>query len=144
MEFDQSSMIKTVTSIGPTDGQITGNGTVNGAVVDVNQNERFESLTYEVHAGTITDGSHALLLEESDTGAFGGEETVVAADDLIGGVLPGPLTSSESDTVVRLGVIAKKQFQRLSVVSTGVTTGGAVFAGVILGHPHQAPVAAQP
>lgn len=139
MEFDQSSMIKAAIVIGPTAGAAAGASTV-GAVIDTNQNERFEALTYILQAGTITTGSFAIVLEESDTGAFAGEETTVPADAVIGTTPTWAVT--DDDTIVRVGIIAKKRYQRLTL--TGASTPNGDFSAVaVLGHSHVAPVADQ-
>ncbi len=140
MEFDQSSMVKVVSVITPTDGAAAG-ATVVGAVIDVNQDERFEALTYLIHAGTITTGDFTVLLEESDTGAFGGEETTVPLDEVVNGVLPD-FAVTDDDTVARVGLFAKKQHQRLTLVGSNTPVGD-FSVEAVLGHPHVAPVAAQ-
>ena len=61
--------------------------------------------------------------------------------DLVLGVLTG-FVAADDDAAFRVGSIGKKQFQRLSIVSTGTTTGGTKFSSVaILGHPKVAPTA---
>jgi hypothetical protein len=139
MEFDQVSKIKVKTVIGPTDGNAAGASTV-GAIIDTNENERFESLTYVIESGTITTGSFTVTLEESDAVTFGGEETAVAAADVIGTIPTFAVT--DDDTITRIGVIAKKRYQRLTLTGTSTPVGDFTVMA-ILGHPKVAPVAAQ-
>ena len=114
--------------------------TTDGASVDCKD---FNSLTWIIESGVITDGDYQVLLEESDTDFSG--ETVVDDDHIIDGVIADFDFAAAADdgVVVRIGVIAKKRFQRCSLVSTGTTTGG-LFSWVgVLGHPKSAPPAAQ-
>lgn len=78
-------------------------------------------------AGGITDGSHAVTLEESDTGTGGW--TAIPAARVEGGALP-TLTSAGANTVQNRGFNAVKGFVRGVVTVTGATTGGAV--GVVI------------
>ena len=98
----------------------------------------FESLEFTMFTGVYTTGTFDVELQESDTGAFGGEENVVVADDLIG----TPTQLASANALTRIGYIGKKQFCRLSVVgaSTPVATLGAV---AVLGRPRSMPVADQ-
>ena len=78
-------------------------------------------------------------MEESDEVTFSGEETVVPTDKVIGSLVGFALT--DDDITMRGGSVGKKRVQRLSLVSTGTSTGGTFGAAVILGTPHSAPVA---
>jgi len=138
-EYDQSSNIKAVSVITPTDGAAAGASVV-GSIIDTHQDEQFGSLTYVIHAGTITTGDFTLVLEESDVVTFGGEETVVPAADLVGASPVWAVT--DDDKVARVGVVGKKRYQRLELV--GANTPVADFSAVaILGHSKTEPVAAQ-
>ncbi len=134
MEKDLHSHVKTLIALAVQD--ITTNTTTVGAVIDT---LGFESLEFSIQSGTITDGAYAFLLEEADVVGFTGS-TVVPTDNILG-VLTG-FVAADDDAVFRVGSIGKKQFQRLSIVSTGTSTGGTNFAAqAILGHPKTAPVA---
>jgi len=134
MEKDLHSNVKT--SIALAVQNITTNTTTVGAVIDT---LGFESLEFSIQSGTITDGTYALLLEEADVVGFTGSTVVPTANIL--GVLTG-FVAADDDSVLRVGSIGKKQFQRLSIVSAGTTTGGTNFsAQAILGNPKTAPSA---
>lgn len=101
----------------------------------------FESLVYALASGTITaSGAPVVILEESDTGAFGGEESVVPAANILNPTLA--FADGDDDHVWRIGVNAKKRYQRLTIDSDA-TTNGVFFAIAVLGHPKHAPVASQ-
>jgi len=113
---------------------ITTNTTTVGAIIDT---AGFESLEYLITSGTITDGVYALLLEEGDDSGLSDAADVPAANIL--GSLTG-FVAADDDTVKRVGSIGKKRYQRLSIVSTGTTTGGTNFTGLaVKGNPHSAP-----
>ena len=99
----------------------------------------FESIEFVIQSGTITDGAYALVLEQGDDSGLS-DAAVVPSDEVLG-VLTG-FVAADDDTAKRVGSIGKKQFQRLSIVSTGTSTGGTKFSSVaILGHPKTAPTA---
>lgn len=135
MEKDLHSGIKTLIALDV--GNITTDTTTDGNVIDT---VGFEGLEYSIQSGTITDGTYALLLEESDVVTFGGEETVVPAANILG-VLTG-FVAANDDVTLRVGSIGKKRFQRLAIVSASTSTGGTNFtAQAILGFPKSGPVA---
>ena len=134
MENDLHHNVKTSIALAVQD--ITTNTTTVGAVIDT---IGFESCEFSIQSGTITDGTYVLLLEEADVVGFTGSSVVPAAETL--GVLTG-FAAADDDVTLRVGSIGKKQFQRLSIVSAGTTTGGTYFtAQAILGHPKTGPVA---
>jgi hypothetical protein len=119
---------------------ISSDTTTDGATVDT---KNFSSLTWVIEAGVITDGDYQVLLEESDTDFTG--ETTVADADIIGGVIADWDFAFAADdaTIVRIGVIAKKRFQRCSLVSTGTTSGGVFSWHGVQGHSRSEPAAEQ-
>jgi len=136
MEYDGHSRTKVFLASAMFD--ITGDVKTLGNVIDT---AGFESLEFAFFTGSPVPGSHSIELDESDTGAFAGEENVVAADDLIG--TSTPLTAI--DDITRIGYGGKKQFCRLNVVSTGISGGPipTLAAIAILGRPRSMPVADQ-
>ena len=115
---------------------INSNTTTVGEIID---SLGFEALEFFVSMATITDGVYALLLEEGDDSGLA-DATAVSADETLG-VLTG-FVAADDDSVKRVGSIGKKRYQRLSVVSTGVTTGVSIASALaVLGHPKTAPVA---
>lgn len=111
------------------------NGTVNGAAVSVVAYGS-DSAVVVVATGTITDGSHAVSIEESDTGT--GSWTAVPAGRLTG--TAPTITATDDDAQFEVGVLTSKAFLRVVVVTTGATTGGAVAAVVVIGEPGSTPV----
>lgn len=111
--------------------------TVAGAGVDL---KGFDSAAAVVHFGAITDGGWTPSLTESDTGAFGGEETAVAAADLVGAFTEA--VAANDDTVQTVGYIGTKRHIQVVVTESTASTTGAIFsANVVRGHPHLAPTA---
>lgn len=113
------------------------NGTVNGTTVDLHENkDASRSAMLIVHTGTITDGSHAVILQESDDNSAWG--TVAAAD--LQGSAP-TVTSTDDDTLFELGYKGSKRYLRASVTTSGATTGGTLGATIVRAFPRRTPIA---
>ena len=135
MEHSLHSDIKLVHCIAP--AALVAN--TNGAAIDC---AGHESLEFAFNVGTaMVGGGFAGTLQESDTGAFGGEETTVAAEHILGG-LP-TISIGDANKVFRCGYIGKKRYVRPVLTETGTISGGVVGCMAILGHPKNAPVADQ-
>jgi len=113
---------------------IGANTTTNGVTIDT---RGYEALEFVLKSGSLTDGTFTTLLEESDNANFSNSVVLPDSDRL--GVLP-VFSSSEPATAKRVGSIGKKRYQRLSVVTTGVTTGGTFTALAVLAFPRTAPI----
>ena len=114
---------------------ITSDTTTIGNIIDV---KGFESFEYLIHSREITDGAYTLKVEDGDDSGL--SDAADVASELVLGALTG-FIAADDNAVKRVGVISKKQFQRLSLVSTGTTSGGDSFGAiVVLGHPKHAPV----
>lgn len=115
----------------PSIAVVTGNGTTNGTSIDTANNEL--GLMFAVGAFNYTDGTYNFVLEESDTGAFAGEETAVPVESLIGTLAGLALTAASITGVAQptIGVFSNLRFVRLNTVATGVTTGADVITSVI-------------
>jgi hypothetical protein len=113
------------------------NGTVNGTTVDLNENkDGSRSAMLVVVVGTITDGSHAITLQESDDGSAW---STVAATDLQGSA---PTIAATDDDVVReLGYTGSKRYLRPVAVTSGATTGGTFGAVIVRGFTRRTPIA---
>ena len=115
------------------------NGTVNGTSVDKSDPsggvDGFTSALVVVVAGTITDGTHTVVVQDSDDGS---SFAAAAAGDIRGG--PVALVAANSNTVAELGYDGPKRYVRASVTVAGATTGGSVGAVVLLGGETARPV----
>ncbi|MBC3889508.1 hypothetical protein GH810_14435 [Acetobacterium paludosum] len=119
---------------------ITTNTTVNGEIIDT---AGFNSLTFIVKAGTITDGDYAVSLMEGDNAALT-DAALVADADLLGLEAGASFTADTDDNkTTRIGYRGNKRYVRLSITTTNVTTGGAISAVAILGNPQFAPTGSQ-
>ena len=111
---------------------IGSNTTTTGATIDMNDVNGFESLEVVVVVSSHTDGDFALSYDESDNGS---SWAAAAADDVLGA------SSLVADGTGRLGYVGKKQFARLSIVSTSVTTGATLAAVAVRGDARHNPTA---
>lgn len=114
---------------------VRSNGTVNGAAVNLGAYGS-ESAIVAINTGTITDGSHAVSVQDSDDGSTGWAN--VAAGRLT--AIPPTITSADSNTLFEIGVVLAKGYIRVVIVTTGATTGGAISATVVAGEPGSTPV----
>lgn len=117
------------------------NGTVNGVGVDrqlsgaSGSNEWHESASVVINTGTITDGSHAISIEDSpDNSAW----TAVAAGFLQGAA--PTIVAADDDKVFEVGYIGNQRYVRAVAVTSGATTGGIFGAVVLLGFPTKPPI----
>ena len=108
------------------------NGTVNGSAVDrTDPTGGVDSTTVAmvvVFTGAITDGSHAVAVQDSDDGS---SWSAAAAGDLQGTV--PTITATDDDRVFEIGYMGARRYLRVVIVTTGATTGGIFGAVVLLG-----------
>lgn len=114
----------------------SANAAVNGVAVDRVVNGGMQDAVAVISTGTITDGSHAVSIEDSDDGSTGW--TAVSAAQLQGSLPTVVLT--DDDTVFELGIRSTRRYVRVTVTTSGATTGGIFGAAIILGAPRFAPV----
>ena len=88
-----------------------------------------------VMTGTVTDGSHAVTLQDSDDGTSWG----TAAAEYVQGTSP-TITSANSNAVYELGYMGPKRYLRVSVTGTGATVGAVYGAVILLGGAGRNPV----
>lgn len=115
----------------------TANATVNGTTVDTGLfGNDFKVVLFAIQAGAITDGSHAFAVQDSADGS-----SWAAADSvLVQGSAP-TLVAASDDAVHYLGyIVANRQYVRLTVTTSGSTSGGVFGAVAVLGQPSSTPV----
>lgn len=129
---DLKNDIAAVVALNPTD--ISTNTTTDGNSIDM---QGYDSLTFLLSAGTVTDGTYTPIIEESDTGDFSGEETAVADADLIGTEANMAFSAADDNAVKTLGYTGSKRYVRFTLVSASTSTGVANIGCIALkGHPH--------
>jgi hypothetical protein len=111
---------------------ISSNTTTDGAAIDT---KGYQSVTFVLQSATLTDGTYTPVIEESDTGAFAGEENAVADADLLGTEAAAAFAAADDNEVRRIGYVGNKRYVRLTLVSASTSTGGTLGAVAILGHP---------
>lgn len=131
--YDQKTELKTQPALNPS--AIASNTTTVGTAVNT---LTFEAVTFSIQSGTITDGVYTPVVEDSSDNVT---YAPVADDFLIGTEAEAAFVAADDNVCKRIGYVGKKQYARLSIVSTGVTTGGALSAQAILGEPFVGPVA---
>ena len=112
-------------------------GTTNGVAIDLAQGgNNFRDVLFAIHSGTLTDGSYAVTVEESDSSGSG--YAAVDSSRVLGSL---PTFASTDDNVWNsFGVRPTKRYVRVVVTATSATTGGVLAATAVLGsgsnNPH--------
>jgi hypothetical protein len=132
---DLHSRIKAVPAVNAVTS--AGNAAQTAVTVDLQQGGVLaQSCEFIVNYGAKTDGAVAAVLNESDTGVFGGEETPVAAGDLLG-TLAGIGAAdgiAAANTVAKLGYRGSKRYLQL-ILTTSSNAGSCPLAAVaVLSH----------
>lgn len=113
-------------------------GTTNGTAVDCGVfSNNFRDVTFAITSGTLTDGSYAVTVEESD--ASGSGYAAVESSRVLGSLPTFALT--DDNVLNSFGVRPTKRYVRLVVTATGATTGGVLVATAVLGNGGNNPVA---
>jgi hypothetical protein len=103
--------------------------TVNGASVDTAGAKNFFRVgMVVVLAGAVTDGTHTIAIEDSDTGSGGWAP--IAAGNLEG--TPPAITSAQANTTARVAFSGHRRYVRVSVTTASATVGGTVGAVILL------------
>lgn len=134
--FDIRSKLRVLLSF---DNVITTNGVTQPDIFDTADSELGFSLTVyaEQNSGPI-DGDHAISFEQSDTGAFAGEETVVPQENLIGDNMF--FDSSSVDFVTQSqGVFSNFRFIRPVATTTNIGANGVTLVGLVTEGVEQKP-----
>jgi len=134
VEYDLHHSIKQAVAL---DFQtISTDTTTAGNIIDT---AGFESLEFIVGTGTVTDGDYAFKIEDGDDDGLSDNDDVDST--LILGVLTGFTADADDDKALRVGVLSKKRYVRLSIVSTNTSSGAEIFAVAVLGHAKSQPTA---
>ncbi|WP_392967178.1 hypothetical protein [Streptomyces sp. LN245] len=108
----------------------------NGTGVDrVGGGAMYQDAAIIVHTGTITDGTHAIDVQESDDNTT---FTSVAAAELQG--TEPSIGAADDNKMYVVGYKGTKRYLRAVVTASGTTSGGIYGASVLLANPRNAPV----
>lgn len=114
----------------------TRTASANGTGVDRYLNGAgYQDALIIVHTGTITDGTHAIDVQESDDNTT---FTSVAASELQG--TEPSIVAADDDKMFVVGYKGTKRYIRVAVTASGTTSGGTYGASVLLANPRVAPV----
>ncbi|MER7967677.1 hypothetical protein ABTX35_01440 [Streptomyces sp. NPDC096080] len=95
----------------------------------------FQDAAIIVHTGTITDGTHAIDVQESDDNSTWAS---VAAAELQG--TEPSIGAPDDNKMYVVGYKGTKRYLRASVTASSTTSGGIYGASVLLANPRNAPV----
>jgi hypothetical protein len=135
--FDIHSTIST--SIALANATISTNTTTAGAIIDT---QGFEALEFVISTGTIADGSYALKVETGSASNLSDAVDITASTTQVVIGNKAAIVAADDNISRRIGVVEFNRYVRLSLVSTGVTTGGTNFSAVaIKAHAKSVPTA---
>ncbi len=128
--FDIRSNLRVLLSF---DDVITVNGVLNSLIVDTSDGELGYMLAIyaEQTSGNPIDGDYAISFEQSDTGAFAGEETVVPQQNLIGDNIFFDSSSVDFETKSQ-GVFSNLKFLRAVATTTNIGPNGVTLVGIVV------------
>jgi len=107
---------------------IASDTTTVGAIIDTAHYEL--GFSAFISAPVWTDGTYTLKLEESDDSGMAGAVDV-PAEKLIGSLPAVGALTADGGKLGKIGVFSNLRYVRISVVSTGVTTGATVNVAVV-------------
>lgn len=107
-----------------------------GATVDRMTDEGgFRSALVVIHAGTVTDGTHTVEVQDSPNGS----DWTAVANEFLQGTEPA-ITSSNDDRIHEIGYTGNERYLRVVItVSGSPSTGGIYGATILLGWPRKMP-----
>lgn len=121
--------LSTALGVSVIDPAVYATPVVTGTIVDT---RGFDSLTFAIQSGVITDGSYQIVIEAGDEPGLS-DGVVVGSGNIIGGV--SPTFADSDDGVIKLvGTNTKKRFAQLLISGTGISSGGLFSASAILAH----------
>jgi hypothetical protein len=101
---------------------ISSDTTTNGNIIDM---QGFGSVEFVIQSGTLTDGTYTPLIEEGDVSNLS-DASAVADSDLLGTEANASFAATDDNAVNKVGYIGNKRYVRLSIISSGTTSGGTV------------------
>ncbi len=116
---------------------ISSSTTTAGNIID---RQGYNALEFVILSGTLTDGAYTPLVEDGDAANLSDAAAVTDAN-LLGTEAAAAFTSSNDNAVRKVGYIGNKRYVRLSIVSSGVTTGGTISAVSVKGAASDRPLA---
>ncbi len=116
--FDIRSNLKVLSSF---DAFINANGDVFGNIVDNSDNEL--GLMFAAYREAATDGVYTVSFQQSDTGAFAGEEITVPSENLIGDAIILTVSTPGNFEILTQGLFSNLKFVRPVITTTVVTVG---------------------
>lgn len=95
----------------------------------------YRSALVVVHAGTVTDGTHTVEVQDSPNGS----DWTAVADAFLQGTEPA-ITTSNDDRIHEIGYTGHQRYLRVVITPSGSpSTGGIYGATILLGYPRRMP-----
>lgn len=130
---DLHNSIKASPALNP--AAISSNTATNGAIIDL---AGYESLEFVIVSGTLTDGTYTPSIIVGDASDLS-DGAAATGSDLLGTIAGATFAATDDNKAKKIGYVGNKRYARLTITTTGVTTGGTVGAVAIQGSPRSAP-----
>lgn len=116
---------------------IAANGATNGSTIDLEQfGNRFQSVMFVVQTGTVTDGTYAVKIQDSDDATTWTDAPTRRRQ----GSLP-TVAGTDDNALFAFGYTGYgRRYVRLVVTAAAVTTGGSLSAVALLSDGGLSPV----
>ena len=112
---------------------ISTDTTTAGEIIDM---QAYGAIEFLLFSGTLTDGTYTPKLEVGDDSGLSDAEEVDTAN-LMGTIADATFAASDDDAIKMIGIKhGNKRYCRISIVSTGTSTGGTMSAIVLKGYNH--------
>ena len=133
---DLMNNVHPIRALSPVSGAATDAAQV-GQIID---RQGFESLTFVIATGTITDAdaTFAVLVEHGDQATLS-DAAAVADEELIGTEVLAGFNFGDDDETRKIGYKGTKRYVRLTITPTNNLAAWLIAAVAVLGHPTQAP-----
>lgn len=133
MQFDSANTMTPRAALNT--AAISSSTTTAGNIIDT---QGYNALTFVLNVGARTDGSYRLSVEHGDDPALA-DTAAPDATDLVGTTAATAVAAAQTQS--KLGYVGNKRYVRVSVVSTGVSSGATVGVLALLGRPSVGPAA---
>ncbi len=101
----------------------------------------YDSVMLLVNTGSLADAdaTFAVTMKESATGAWGGEETDVAAADILGSLALASFLFSDDNKCFKVGYRGAKRYIKALVTPSNNASAANICGTWVLGAPHDSP-----
>lgn len=109
---------------------ISSNTTTTGAIIDTAGYDN--GVYFAIGCNAYTDGTYTMTIQEGDDSGLSDASTVTTSQLVYGAYPALKAAIAEGSACAKEAVFSTKRYLRMSIVSTGVTTGADVFGVAVM------------